>query len=80
MAVKLPDGLRGDQIRILQEFRRLGARELAREQIDAIRHPTGGGADALNGLLEKGYLRPSGEGGFALEPKSDEILGIDHVP
>ena len=80
MGVKLPDGLQADEIRILQEFRRLGKRELTGGEIGAIRHPVGGGEAAVRGLLEKGFLAGEGEDRFALTPKSDEILAVDYTP
>lgn len=80
MGVKLPDGLRADQIRILQEFRRLAKRELTVAEIGAVRHPAGDPQIALSGLVEKGFLVEQGEGRFALTPKSDEILAVDYTP
>lgn len=81
MGVKLPDGLKADQIRILQEFRRLAKRELTGTELDGVRHPGGGGGEpALLSLVEKGYLTHEAEGRFALTPKSDEILAVDYTP
>ena len=39
----LPEGLTPAEIRVLQEYRRLGKQELTVEEIKAIKHPVGGG-------------------------------------
>jgi hypothetical protein len=76
----LPDGLRADEIRILQEFRVQKTRELGREQIQAIRYPGVMSPDALSRLVERGYLEHSERDTFVLAAKGDEVLAIDHQP
>ncbi len=80
MAVKLPDDLAADQIRILQEFRRRRAGALTMEQIAAIRHPAGGGPEALEVLVSKGYVRRAPDGTIEIEPKGDALTGTDRLP
>jgi DNA-binding MarR family transcriptional regulator len=76
----LPGGLRADEIRILQEFRVQKTRELGREQIEAIRYPGGMSPEALDRLVERGYLEKSERDTFVLAAKGDEVLSIDHQP
>lgn len=54
----MPNGLTAQEIRILQEFRRLGADDLSLEQIKAIRHPAGDPEAPVWSLTDKGYLVP----------------------
>ena len=78
--VKLPDGLRPDQIRILQEFRRLKRREMSRPEIRAIKHPVGGGEDALDGLVARHYLTKTDQDTYLLAEEGDRLLKIDFLP
>ena len=82
MAIILPNGLTSAEIRVLQEFRRLGGETLSVEQIKAIRHPAGAGGEApAASLVAKGYLTGNGNGdGFALTPQATEFLSIDARP
>jgi hypothetical protein len=80
MAVKLPDDLAADQIRILQEFRRKKVGALTAEEIAAIRHPAGGGPEAVQGLLARGYLRHGANGSFEVEPKGEALAGVEFLP
>lgn len=80
MGIELPHGLRADEIRILQEFRRVGRGELSRAEIDAIRHPAGGGEEALKALITKGFIEGAGGEAYRLLGKGEELLRIDSVP
>ena len=80
MAVKLPDGLAADQIRILQEFRRRKVRALTMDEIAAIRHPAGSGPEAVEALIAKGYARRGADGAIEVEPKGEELAGIEYLP
>ncbi|HSN69486.1 MAG TPA: hypothetical protein VLV48_09585, partial [Thermoanaerobaculia bacterium] len=80
MAVKLPDGLAADQIRILQEFRRRKVRTLTVDEIAAIRHPVGGGPEAVEALIEKGYLRRRSDQAIEVEPKGEALAGVEALP
>ena len=79
--MKLPDSLTPAEIRVLQEFRRLGTREMTVDQIKAIKHPVGGGDAPALSLAEKGYVQadPS-RTRFTLTEKSDELLTFNPLP
>jgi hypothetical protein len=78
----LPLDLTSEEIRVLQEFRRLNAETLGLETIKALKHPTGpaGEAPALS-LAEKGWLETDGSRAqFTLLPKAKDFLAIDAKP
>lgn len=78
--MKLPNGFRPAELRILQEYRRLKRKSMRRDEIDAIRHPAPADG-AVEGLLEKGWLVPDGaEGAYALTAASEELLAVEPVP
>lgn len=79
MAIIIPNGLTPQEIRVLQEFRRLTTDSLTRAQIEAIRHPAGGGAKPADVLVAGGYLATTDEG-FTLTEKGKAFLAIDAVP
>ncbi|MDQ3279859.1 MAG: hypothetical protein M3Q69_00435 [Acidobacteriota bacterium] len=80
MAIILPNGLTTQEIRVLQEFRRLNGETLTLDQIKAIRHPGGAGGEApAASLTGKGYLTGS-DGGFALTQQAKDFLSIDATP
>ncbi|HEU5162226.1 MAG TPA: hypothetical protein VFV54_03680 [Thermoanaerobaculia bacterium] len=80
MAVKLPDGLAADQIRILQEFRRRKVRTLTMDEIAAIRHPVASGPEAVEALIAKGYVRRGADQTIEVEPKGEALAGIEAIP
>jgi hypothetical protein len=74
-------GMTPQEIRVLQEFRRIGVKTMELSAIKAIRHPTGGGEAPAWSLVEKGYLSAGPERDkFALTPQADEFLAIDAKP
>lgn len=75
----IPNGLTPQEIRVLQEYRRLSAATLTAEAIKAIRHPAGNADAALPALLAKGYLAPEGEE-FAITQKGKDFLAIEATP
>ncbi|MDP9191255.1 MAG: hypothetical protein M3P06_06080 [Acidobacteriota bacterium] len=75
----LPNDLTSQEIRVLQEFRRLNLETMTPDQIKAIKHPAGGGEQPAVGLVGKGYLTAD-PGGFALTEKSTAFLAIDARP
>lgn len=79
VAIILDVGLTPEEIRVLQEFRRLASDSLQVEAIVAIRHPSGGGEEPAHSLVRKGYLTSSGPE-FSLTPKAKEFLAIDAKP
>jgi len=79
MAIILPHGLTPQEIRVLQEFRRLNGETLTTEQIKAIKHPAGGGETPAAGLVGKGFLTGNGDG-FTLTQQAKDFLSIDARP
>lgn len=80
MAIILPNGLTSQEIRTLQEFRRLNSEALTVEQVKAIKHPAGGGEAPAASLVGKGFLTATGDGGFAITEKGKDFLAIDAKP
>lgn len=52
----MPNGLTPQEIRVLQEFRRMGVEALPLDQIKAVRHPAGDSETPVWSLTDKGYL------------------------
>lgn len=72
-------GMTAQEIRVLQEFRRVAADSLPLTAIKAIKHPVGGGDAPAVALAGKGYLTAEGES-FTLTPKAKEFLAYDPKP
>lgn len=79
MPIILPNGLTSQEIRVLQEFRRLNAETLTADVIKGIKHPVGGGEAPAQSLTAKGWLAV-GDGGFELTQKAKDFLAIDAKP
>jgi hypothetical protein len=79
MAIVLGIGLTPQEIRVLQEFRRVKGDTISLEQLNAIRHPANGGEAPARSLAEKGWLT-SGAEGFTITEKGKEFLAIDAKP
>ena len=79
MAIVLPFPLTIQEMRVLQEFRRIGTDTLTADQIKAIKHPAGGGEDPAKALVAKGFLAGDGSG-YSLTEKAKEFLAIDPKP
>ncbi len=81
LPIELPHPLTVEEIRVLQEFRRLSAETLSAETVRKIKHPAGGGDAAAHSLVAKGYLTvdPAGEN-YTLAKKSKDFLAIDYKP
>ena len=77
----LTNGLTAQEIRILQEFRRLTTETVGVPAIKGIRHPAGGGEAPAFSLVDKGYLTvdPPREN-FSLTPKAKDFLAYDPKP
>jgi hypothetical protein len=75
----LPNDLTTQEIRVLQEFRRLNLEIMTPEQIKAIKHPAGGGEQPAAALVGKGYLTADA-GGFTQTGKAKAFLAIDAKP
>ena len=81
MPIILPHGLTSEQIRVLQEFRRLNAETLPLETIKAIKHPSGGGEAPAVGLTDSGWLTvDGGRENFTLTQRAKDLLAIDPKP
>ncbi len=74
-------GMTPQEIRLLQEYRRVAAETMPLTAIKAIKHPVGGGEDPALSLVQKGYLTPDdGRQNFTLTPKGKEFLAYDPKP
>ena len=81
MAIILPHPMTVQEMRVLQEFRRVATETLNVTAIKAIKHPTGGGDAPAIGLLAKGYLTSDdARENFTLTPKAKDFLALDPKP
>ena len=81
MPIILPLGLTSEEIRVLQEFRRLNAETLPLETLKAVKHPAAaaGGEKPAATLVAKGFLTAEGES-FTITPKAKDFLAIEAAP
>jgi hypothetical protein len=69
------------EIRVLQEFRRVGADTLSLAAVKAIKHPVDGGEAPALQLIEKGYLEAdAARVSFTLTAKAKDFLSYDPKP
>ena len=81
MSRMLIKGMTPQEIRVLQEFRRLALETLPVVIIKAVKHPTGGGEAPAFSLVDKGYLTAdAARENFTLTPKAKEFLAYDPKP
>lgn len=81
MAIIMSHPMTPQEMRVLQEFRRVNAQTLSIDAIKAIKHPSGGGEGPAVSLVQKGYLSTNGTAGnFTLTEKAKEFLAIDVKP
>jgi hypothetical protein len=74
-------GMTEQEIRVLQEFRRLAIESLPVTTIKAIKHPVGGGEAPALSLVQKGYLTADEDRqNFALTQKAKDFLAYDPKP
>jgi hypothetical protein len=74
-------GMTEQEIRVLQEFRRVTSDTMSLTAIKAIKHPTGGGEAPAFSLVAKGYLTTDdGRQSFTLTEKAKEFLAYDPKP
>lgn len=74
-------GLTAQEIRVLQEFRRVTADTLSVATIKTIKHPTGGGEAPAFSLVDKGFLTAdAARESFTLTPKAKDFLAYDPKP
>jgi hypothetical protein len=77
----LTNGLTVQEIRVLQEFRRLATETLGAAAVKAVKHPIGGGEAPAFSLIDKGYLTVDAvRENFTLTPKGKEFLAYDPKP
>ena len=81
MRAMLIRGMTEQEIRVLQEFRRLAVESLGVAAIKAIKHPAGGGEAPAFSLVDKGMLTvDAARENFALTDKAKEFLSYDPKP
>jgi len=74
-------GMTAQEIRVLQEFRRVAVETLPADAIKALKHPAGGGDAPAISLIAKGYLTADdGRTSFTLTPKAKDFLAYDPKP
>jgi hypothetical protein len=74
-------GMTPQEIRVLQEFRRLASETMGVAAIKAIKHPTGDGEAPVFSLIDKGFLTAdAARENFTLTPKAKEFLVYDPKP
>ena len=74
-------GMTEQEIRVLQEFRRMTTESLAISAIKAIKHPTGGGEAPALSLVQKGFLTADdARQTFSLTQKAKDFLAYDPKP
>jgi hypothetical protein len=77
----LAKGLSAQEIRVLQELRRVGGDTMSLAAIKAIRHPVGGGEAPALRLVERRYLAAdAARENFTLTPEGKEFLAYDPKP
>jgi hypothetical protein len=74
-------GMTEQEIRVLQEFRRMAMETLAIDAIKAIKHPAGGGEGPALSLVDKGFLTAdAARENFTLTAKAKDFLSYDPKP
>jgi len=74
-------GMTPQEIRVLQEYRRINADTMPISAIQAIKHPSGGGEAPALSLIDKGFLTAdAGRENFALTEKAKAFLAVDAKP
>jgi hypothetical protein len=74
-------GMTEQEIRVLQEFRRMAAESLSVATIKAIKHPAGGGEAPAVSLVDKGFLTTdAARENFTLTQKAKDFLSYDPKP
>jgi hypothetical protein len=74
-------GMTEQEIRVLQEFRRLTTESMPISAIKTIKHPIGGGETPALSLVQKGFLTTDdGQQTFTLTQKAKDFLAYDPKP
>jgi hypothetical protein len=81
MAIIMSHPMSAQEMRVLQEYRRVKTESLSIDAIRAIKHPAGGGEAPAASLVQKGYLTTNGDAAqFTLTQKAKDFLAIDVKP
>lgn len=81
MAIILSHPMNTQEIRVLQEFRRVTTETLPVSAIKAIKHPSGGGESPAVSLVAKGYLTADATAeNFTLTQKAKDFLSLEPKP
>jgi hypothetical protein len=81
MAIILSHAMTPQEIRILQEYRRIPAETIPLAALKALKHPVGGGEAPVLSLVEKGYLlADESRENFSLTEKAKDFLAIESTP
>ena len=81
MAIIMSHPMTAQEMRVLQEFRRVAAETLPVAAIKAIKHPAGGGEAPAVSLVAKGYLSAdAGAESYTLTQKAKDFLALDVKP
>ncbi|HEX9162829.1 MAG TPA: hypothetical protein VF980_14075 [Thermoanaerobaculia bacterium] len=81
MAIIMSHAMTPQEMRVLQEFRRINTETMPVDAIKAIKHPVGGGEAPAASLVQKGYLTMNGSpDNFTLTQKGKDFLALDVKP
>lgn len=81
MAIIMSHPMTPQEIRVLQEYRRVAAETMPVAAIAAIKHPIGGGEAPAISLVQKGYLTTDSRGeSFTLTQKGKDFIALDVKP
>ena len=81
MAIIMSQPLTTQEMRVLQEYRRINSQTMSIDAIKAIKHPFGGGEAPAVSLVDKGFLTADATAqSFELTEKAKDFLAIDVKP
>ena len=81
MAIIMSQPFTAQEMRVLQEYRRINSQTMTLDAIKAIKHPAGGGEAPAVSLVDRGYLTADATAqNFTLTQKAKDFLAIDVKP
>jgi hypothetical protein len=81
MAIIMSQPLTTQEMRVLQEYRRINSETMSLDAIKAIKHPAGGGEAPAVSLVDRGFLAADATAqNFTLTQKAKDFLAIDVKP
>lgn len=81
MAIIMSQPLTVQEMRVLQEYRRINSETMPIAAITAIKHPVGGGEAPALSLADKGFLTTDApRENFTLTQKAKDFLAIEVKP